>query len=455
MKSLLLPCLVLAALTAVRVSAADPKRIEILHINPLSIDDSTEEPDEDSTEESDKDYKSRPAKRSFFEMPEFVFTVPDSDAPVVPVSSFGGPDVCDACNPCDLMEDCYTPPNCKRKGEITFKPGARIQSRYMYDDANNQNDFLIRRTRIKGSGKVYDLANYGLEIRFDNAEKFGPPTPITSSNVENAWVCFDVVKDNVYLKVGLYDLPFSRAVLTSDSKTLFQDRNITSGALTSIGMADNGVGLTLHGRPLGGKLEYGIGVYDNIRFDAVGKNSNGLMPLGRVAWYFLDPAVGGSTSGMPDGYADYRGSYLGQGNRLVLGAQFASLPNVRQGASEFDVSAWSVDLLYNSGPWVFEADYSWFAEEMEVGASDLKGEGWTVQGGYMLNCCWELAARYQALDDPITPINGSTGAKWTSIGMNYYFHEHNFKVQGDYTWKDESGVETDNDLFQVQLQLDF
>jgi hypothetical protein len=46
--------------------------------------------------------------------------------------------------------------------------------------------------------------------------------------------------------------------------------------------------------------------------------------------------------------------------------------------SEFDVNAWGVDVFYNSGPWVFEADYSWFAEEMEVGAPDLKGQGWTA-----------------------------------------------------------------------------
>ena len=73
----------------------------------------------------------------------------------------------------------------------------------------------------------------------------------------------------------------------------------------------------------------------------------------------------------------------------------------------------------------------------------------------ILNCCWELAARYQDLKDPITPLNGSAGAKWTSIGVNYYIHEHNLKVQTDYTWKNESGTEIDNNAFQMQLQLDF
>ena len=73
----------------------------------------------------------------------------------------------------------------------------------------------------------------------------------------------------------------------------------------------------------------------------------------------------------------------------------------------------------------------------------------------LLHDCWEVNARYQSLYDPINPIDDSTEIHWTSVGVNYYIHEHNLKVQADYTWKDELATEIANDGFQVQLQLDF
>ena len=347
----------------------------------------------------------------------------------------------------------YAPPFCKRPGEITFKPGLRLQPRYVFDEINNDHDFFIRRFRLKGSGKAYDVATYGAELKVDSSERFdvGNPTPI----VENAWIDFALLTNVTYLKVGLYDIPFSRNALTSDSKLLLMDRTLIFDALARLGMADNTVGVMLHGRPLDGKLEYSVGVFDDIKFDRTDRNSHDLMPAGRVAWYVLDPAIGGSTSDLSDGYADYRESYLGHGRRLVLAANFAALPNVDQAASEFDLHAWGVDILFNQGPYVVQAEYDWFMENGSDGTPDLVGDGWYVQAGYILNCCWELAARYQTLTDPINPVNSSERVAWTSIGVNYYIHEHNLKIQTDYTWKNESETEIDNDTFQVQLQLDF
>ncbi len=53
-------------------------------------------------------------------------------------------------------------------GNITFKPGVRIQSRYIYDDLLNNHDFFIRRFRLKGSGDVYGLAKWGTELKIDS-----------------------------------------------------------------------------------------------------------------------------------------------------------------------------------------------------------------------------------------------------------------------------------------------
>ncbi len=58
-------------------------------------------------------------------------------------------------------------------GDITFKPGVRIQPRYTYDDGNDNHDFFIRRFRLKASGDIFECAWYGMELKIDSAERFG------------------------------------------------------------------------------------------------------------------------------------------------------------------------------------------------------------------------------------------------------------------------------------------
>ena len=203
-------------------------------------------------------------------------------------------------------------------GDLTFKPGVRIQPRYMYDSGNSNNDFFIRRFRLKGAGSAYGVAKYGVELKIDNEGRFAvSPT----ARVENAWLDFPVADDQAFLRAGLYDIPFSRNALTSDSKLLFMDRTLIKEQLTAVGMADNTIGLMLHGRPYCGQFEYAFGIFDNDQFERFGlagtKESDQLMPAGRVVWNVLDPMK------PPEGYADYYESYLGKGQRLELGANAA------------------------------------------------------------------------------------------------------------------------------------
>ncbi|MEX2308961.1 MAG: porin [Pirellulales bacterium] len=341
------------------------------------------------------------------------------------------------------------------EGDLTFKPGVRIQPKYIYESGNDNHDFLIRRFRLKGGGNAFDIAKYGVELKIDNDGRFAA-TP--SARVENAWLDFIAVEDLAYLRVGLYDMPFSRNALTSDSKLLLMDRSLIKEAVTDVGMADNSIGLMLHGRPYCGQFEYAVGLFDSVVFERFGvagtRESDHLMPAGRLVWSLLDP--------MPalDGYADYLESYLGKGERLELGINAAHLGEVIDGAAVFDLTAWGVDLFYNTGPYTFQTEYDQIFENIAL-AADLIAEGWYVQGGYLLNpCdpCIEFAVRYQELD----PLVGDR-LTWTSVGFNYYIREHNLKVQTDYTIRSDT-VGTvlpgglglfDEDVFQVQLQLEF
>ena len=155
------------------------------------------------------------------------------------------------------------------KGDITFTPGLRLQPRYEYNNIDKNNDFFIARVRLKGKGKVFDLASYFFEVKIDNVGRFNKTA---SAQVENAWINFPLIQD-VDLRAGLYDMVFSRNALTSDSKLLLIDRSLIKDALTVLGIADNTVGVLAHGRPLDGHLSYGFGIFDNLGFEIEGVDS--------------------------------------------------------------------------------------------------------------------------------------------------------------------------------------
>lgn len=336
--------------------------------------------------------------------------------------------------------------------DISFKPGVRVQVRYLHDGATKNNDIAVQRFRMKGAGQAWK-ARYGLELKIDNTGRTGASP---SAAVENGWIEYSPLTA-LTTRAGLYDVPFSRDALTSDSKLLFMDRSLIKDALTGFGLADNGIGGMAYGRPLGGHVEYALGVFNNDRFDGLGtagRRSGSVMPVGRIAVDLLDPAP-------PAGYADYRASYVGQGRRLSIGANGAWLQNGRSGAQRFDVYAWGTDLFFNYGPFTFQGEYDWFRL---TGNVDRSNRGWFVQGGYLVeplrecfkeSAPWfpdlELVARYQDLDAESFQPNRE---RRTSIGMNTYIWQHNLKVQTEYSFR-HVRQRPDSNLFQVQLQLDF
>lgn len=326
-------------------------------------------------------------------------------------------------------------------GAITFAPGLRVQTRYRYDQSNENHDIYIARVRLKGGGNAFGIATYYTEVKLDGTGRFGGST---TAQIENAWLNFEV-NPELAVRVGFGDIPFSRDALTSDSKLLLVDRSRIKDGLTSVGMADNTIGVMLHGRPSEGRFEYAAGVFDNLAFESSGgPEADNPMVAGRVALNLLDPSSAG-------GYGDYRGSYVGGGRRLAIGASAAYLSGARDDATELDVDGVGADLFFNDGPVSFQAEVGRYARD--YGTSDEVGKGGFVQGGILVSPRVELSARFQQFD-PNDDVDDDR-ERWTSVGMNFYIRDHNLKVQTDFTIRKEQGTELDNNFFQIQLQLDF
>ena len=106
------------------------------------------------------------------------------------------------------------------------------------------------------------------------------------------------------------------------------------------------------------------------------------------------------------------------------------------------------------GPFTAQAEYDMYTQDTDVDSSDIDGSGFYVQAGFLVIPKLEIVVRYQEVDP--SNIDLFDKLKWTSIGLNYYIHSQKLKIALDYTLKKEEGaMEIDNNIFQVQLQLDF
>lgn len=319
---------------------------------------------------------------------------------------------------------------------ITFKPGLRIQPRHIFDEGTNNNDMMIRRTRLKAEGEAYDKVKYKFEWKLDNVGEEGKTPQVIA---ETAFI-ESLFNPAINMRIGLYDVPFSRNALTSDSKLLLMEYPIVYEELKKLGITDNTYGLLFYGRPYKGFIEYSFGVFDN---DKLEKETKELMMGGRFVVNLLDgPAVG---------YADYKGSYIGEGRRLSIGGNYERLGSITSGGKHFDLSAWGIDLFSNYESLSVQAEYDQFKK-------DVEGSGWYVQGGYLLpveyrEAKFEMALRYQVLE-PGTDTSDDK-KMWTTVGFNSYLNGHNLKIQIDYTFKDEEGQKVANNTFMLQGQLDF
>ena len=276
--------------------------------------------------------------------------------------------------------------------------------------------------------------------------------------------------DNNQVIIGNYSFPFSREFLTSSKYQQFVERTFSGDH--EYGTPDRQMGIHLTGKSSAKTLSWGASVargaidpdVDKLDFDTVANKNidfnEGLMIGGRIDWH-------------PLGYLKMSQGNFDRKNRITLGLAAFNWNNNDENntytsggsststskADVSDVTAYEISAAYRGYGFSIDAEYNTFDANTVV--SDFTGGIYTngstkltnaeLKGGYMFGQNLELVAGYQTQD-----ADGYASAwKRTSIGANWFIHEHDVKFQLTYRMgKNLKGV-TGNDEKETFLQAQY
>jgi len=330
----------------------------------------------------------------------------------------------------------------------------------------------IRRARLVVGGNAFGEHNkYRLELavapRDVDMDKGIPMSPLLEAYAE-----FDYLKD-LTIRAGQYKVPYDRIRMIAD----FGRQLVDTPPVTSEFTLDRDIGVEVKSNDLFslGLLKYHLGIYSGKGRNSFSSPNLGLLYVGRVEVLPL---------GLFEDYLE--SDHQRTGPRLALGVAAARLVgglkdrgttgnalavSTVSGASDvadFDmVTADAIFKLYGFS--ALAALYYRTAEQFTtVDAAtgqplvapkpSRDGTGFALQAGYLVpRTGFEVAARYMSINGKDEPghnaLDSAKGTKELGGGLNYFFAQHNFKLQTDFfrLWTKE--VSDGYNQFRVQMQL--
>jgi len=336
------------------------------------------------------------------------------------------------------------------KDDHTLELGMRLQQRAEYTrfaiagGTDGQRDFMIRRARLKANGKIQG-ATYGFEWKIDGTDAITGATTTGSPTaaVENAWVQYPLGA-GVQVRAGLYDQPFSRDRLTSDSQQLAVDRGAVSDVPAALGLADNAVGFNFLGQVNGGRGQYAVGLFDNVTIG--GRLQDVPMVVGRVDINL------GSTKDL------YQDAHFGKDKWYSIGLNASYHGSIENAAGADDGSNAAggidgmIDVPVRAGRLLVKGELD--AIRKEIPGSTVENNVTVRMIGAGLLIMKERLQPFVRFDQVRgdAALNGAS-RDITYVGANLYQRGHRLKIQGDLRF--QSGTEDALDGARLQTQIDF
>lgn len=332
------------------------------------------------------------------------------------------------------------------KDDFTLELGMRMQARMEYSriaatggGTEWLRDCMIRRARLKANGKIQG-STYASEWKIDGTDQNGS-TPAAA--VENAWIQYPLGK-GISAKAGLYDAPFSRDLLTSDSKQLAVDRGAVSAVPSALGLVDNVVGLNFLGSMKAGHVQYAAGFFDNRIIPA--RRQDVPMIAGRV-----DLNLGATKDIFQD-------AHFGKDKWYCLGLNGSVQSSIDGAVKQDSITTEAagvdgmIDVPAGRGRLMLRGEMNAIRIESTGGTGDKNSTVRMIGAGYLImKEHLQPFVRFDQIRGD-TPVGG-TGRDITYAGANFYQKGHGLKVQGDLLFVSGNGESLDG--LRLQAQIDF
>lgn len=320
----------------------------------------------------------------------------------------------------------------------------RLQVRFTSEDLDTgsatsqpeRDSFRVRRFKTKFDGWVYtkDLT-YELQVNW----------PDSSNVLEDANINYDFTKGKkaFMLKAGQYKVPFGRQELTSSGSQQFVDRSTVSNTFAR----GRDIGLQLWGTPLGGKIDWRVGLFNGNGRTTSRNDNDDLQLNARLQW-------------APFGDPKYSEGDFDSSDRPLFSIAAGYESNLREVAAAGSVVAHQNDQTITAFDAVFKyKGLSIFGEMFDrendrtKNLSDFDDSGYVLQAGYfVIPQKLEIALRVAEFD----PNDGVANNERTEdgIAVSYYWNKHNHKLQADYRQIEDKARRNSKDSeirFQYQV----
>lgn len=266
------------------------------------------------------------------------------------------------------------------------------------------------------SGNPHDLSGFSLdnvrvEITGDAGSDYSYKVSFDlaggTAALKDAYAKFKI-SENVWGKIGNFKANFLRTEIVADNKLILLDRTV----LGNIGAWNT--------RDLG--IELGV-TYDMLTVTVSGQN--GTDGLGKEYEWYAKAVV----NLMGGGVGKVEGAY-GAGDQTALTAGISYMDD----SNLTSASALGFEAELTAGPFSLSGELVDFGTNGVVTDSSVVGTPvygfgnttpWDVTGSYLFTDQWEVAGRYEDLDD-------TNNDKVSSFGVNYYVSGHDIKWTAEY-----------------------
>ncbi|VAX25661.1 hypothetical protein MNBD_NITROSPINAE04-2631 [hydrothermal vent metagenome] len=353
-----------------------------------------------------------------------------------------------------------------KDGDKYVKMGGRIQLQYHKvdpDGGESTDDVFFRRFRPYIEGSIHK--DWKGKFQWDMGKAHGD----NEIAVKDAYMQYKGIK-NMKITVGNANYPFSREKLTSSKKQQLVERTFVGDH--NYGTPDRQMGVYVQGHNGTKKFDWAVGVAD-ARIDPDAKKLDFASGANDQKDWNEGLMLGGRISFHPFGKLKMsQGDFTGKTKATISVAAFSwsndddtntrtdsgadtskgKKPDVSKVtgveiSGAFRGAGFSVDAQYN----MFDAktvDSAVTSGIYENGSTQLTNLA--IEGGYMFARKFEIVAGYSSQD-----ADGYSDA-WTrtAIGVNYFIHKHDIKVQATYrmnkNMKGQEGIDEDELFVQTQ-----